>query len=354
MNVAKILEKWYIQNKRDLPWRNTDSPYHIWLSEVILQQTRVNQGLRYYLDFTSRYPRVEDLAIAGIDEVLKLWQGLGYYTRARNLHATARTIVRDYGGTFPGSYRQLIKLKGIGTYTAAAVASIAFKEPVPLVDGNVYRLLARYYGIDTPTDTAKGKQVFNRIADQLLDRRHPDVHNQAVMEFGALVCLPRNPLCSSCPLSTSCVAFNTGRTNELPVKQGKNRLRQRYFNYLFIAGNSCCFLKKRGGNDIWNSLYELPLVETESPVTLEQLQDMQEWRVLFGNTPVPGDLVAKSFRHQLTHQVIWCNFYFIKMQDGFKPGGYNYVRVAFGNLSDFAVPRLIDKYLVYLKQEGLM
>jgi A/G-specific adenine glycosylase len=248
----------------------------------------------------------------------------------------------------------LIKLKGIGTYTAAAVASIAFKEPVPLVDGNVYRLLARYYGIDTPTDTAKGKQVFNLIADQLLDRRHPDVHNQAVMEFGALICLPRNPLCSSCPLSSSCIAFHTGRTNELPVKQGKNQLRQRYFNYLFIAGNSFCFLKKRGGNDIWNSLYEFPLVETESPVTVEQLQDMQEWRDIFGNTTVPGDLIAKTFRHQLTHQVIWGNFYFIKIQDGFKPGGYNYTQVAFGNLWDFAVPRLIDKYLVYLKLEGLM
>lgn len=354
MNVAEILEKWYIQNKRDLPWRNTTSPYHIWLSEIILQQTRVNQGLQYYLDFVDRYPRVEDLASAGIDEVLKLWQGLGYYTRARNLHATATAIVRDYGGIFPGTFRELIKLRGIGMYTAAAVASIAFKEPVALVDGNVYRLLARYYGIDTPIDTAKGKQVFNRLAVQLLDRRHPDIHNQAVMEFGALICLPKNPLCGSCPLSSSCIAFHAGRMDELPVKQGKNRLRQRYFNYLFILRNSGSFLSKRGGKDIWNSLYEFPLIETETPVTYEQLQSMQEWREIFGSTPVPPGIIPKTFRHQLTHQIIWCNFYFIKMQHDFKPGGDNYTPVVYGNLRDYAVPRLIDKYLVYLKQEGLM
>ncbi|MFZ0471058.1 MAG: A/G-specific adenine glycosylase, partial [Bacteroidales bacterium] len=199
MNVSSILQQWYAIQKRDLPWRKTGTPYLIWLSEVILQQTRVAQGIDYYLRFTSRYPHIEDMANAPLDDILKLWQGLGYYTRARNMHETAKFIVNNLNGVFPESYEGLLKLKGIGKYTAAAIASISFKEPVSVVDGNVFRVLARFYGIDAPIDTAKGRLIFEERAAGILDGANPDIHNQAVMELGALVCVPRNPLCDSCP-----------------------------------------------------------------------------------------------------------------------------------------------------------
>ena len=354
MDVAKILQNWYLQNKRDLPWRNTSSPYYIWLSEIIMQQTRVNQGLQYYLNFVERYPTIEDLAGAQLDDVLKTWQGLGYYTRARNLHATANAVVHDHGGNFPGTCKELLSLKGIGAYTAAAIASIAFKEPVALVDGNVYRVLARVFGIDVSIDSNEGRKVFSQQANRILDRRHPDIHNQAVMELGALVCVPRNPHCQDCPLSAVCVAFNTGRVDELPVRTAKNRPKERYFNYFFMINDAGFYMKKRIDKDIWNSLYEFPLIETANPVTFLELASSKEGCEIFGSYSVPRNIIPKTFRHQLNHQTIFCNFYFIRVPDGYPPKDKNFVCVAAGNLKMYAVPRLIDKYLASLKQEGLI
>ena len=234
MNVSSELQQWYAIHKRDLPWRQTGSPYLIWLSEIMLQQTRVAQGLDYYLRFALRYPRIEDMANAPLDDILKLWQGLGYYTRARNMHETAKFVVNNLNGVFPETYEGLLSLKGIGKYTAAAIASICNQEPVPVVDGNVLRVLARFYGIDEPVNTAKGKRIFEERAAGILDRANPGIHNQAVMELGALVCVPRNPRCNECPLEKECVARARGIIDLLPLKSDKKMQRNRYFNYIFL------------------------------------------------------------------------------------------------------------------------
>ena len=248
MSISEILINWYHLHKRDLPWRNSESAYHIWLAEIIFQQTRINQGIDYYNKFVSSYPRIQDLAAASLDEVLKLWQGLGYYTRARNMHATAQTIVNEYGGTFPEKSSELLKFKGIGPYTAAAIASMAFNEPVALLDGNVYRVISRLFAISEPVDSAAGKSQFEKIAGRLLDRANPGIHNQALMEFGALVCLPRNPHCSDCVLAGICKANIRGIVESLPLKKGKIRNRDRYFNYLFIHYRGLTYLHKRNGS----------------------------------------------------------------------------------------------------------
>jgi len=354
MSVSKIIEKWYHENKRDLPWRKTESPYHIWLSEIILQQTRVVQGLDYYRRFIEKYPAVVDLANAPIDEVLKMWQGLGYYTRARNLHATAQKIVNDYKGSFPRKYEELLKLKGIGAYTAAAIASIAFKEPVALVDGNVYRVLSRLYGIHTPIDTPAGKRVFNNKAAEIFNPANPDVHNQAMMEFGALVCLPKNPGCVNCVLAQVCKAYCEGKTSLLPVKEGKIKARIRYFNYLFIQYNGFTYLNKRNGNDIWNSLYEFPLIESTAPLNFEKLVSLPVWNTLFGDRHLMTVVLPKTYRHQLTHQTLQCSFYAIKIDVASGSPDFSYRQILLKSLPEYPVPRVIDKYLTDLKREGLL
>jgi A/G-specific adenine glycosylase len=354
MSVSEIIENWYLSNKRDLPWRKSESPYHIWLSEIILQQTRVLQGLDYYLRFVEKYPSVIDLANAPIDEILKLWQGLGYYTRARNLHATAKIIVRDFNGAFPGEYKELIKLRGIGPYTAAAIASIAFKEPVALVDGNVFRVLSRLYGIDKPIDSPEGKRVFEKKATEILNPSRPDIHNQAMMEFGALVCLPRNPDCNHCVLSGSCIAYRDGKISLLPVKKARAKARIRYLNYLFIRSNGFTYLQKRNSSDIWNSLYEFPLIESHQPLDPDQLISLPVWKDFFGNLPMKTVVLSRTYKHQLTHQTLYCSFYEIRTD--FQPGApdTHFLRISLTSLPEFAVPRIIDKYLEDLKQEGLL
>jgi|WetSurSiteA1Bulk_404760.scaffolds.fasta_scaffold00850_4 A/G-specific adenine glycosylase len=354
MLVSKILEKWYLENRRDLPWRRSDSPYHIWLSEIILQQTRVAQGTDYYNRFVERFPTVTDLANAPMDEVLKLWQGLGYYTRARNLHETARKVVNDHGGIFPRKHEELAKLKGVGTYTAAAIASIAFGEPVALVDGNVYRVLSRLYGIHDPIDSPYGKRVFKEKAEEILNRERPDIHNQALMEFGALICLPRNPDCRHCVLSHLCKANCEGKTNVLPVKEGKVKTKARFFNYLFIRHKGYTYLNKRLGNDIWNSLYEFPLIESETPVDYETLTSMPAWKVIFGKTQPEADFHPRTYRHQLTHQTLHCSFYQIRINREPDRGAFRYQQIPLEGLAEYAVPRVIDKYLADLHQEGIL
>lgn len=256
--IADKLIDWYGVNGRDLPWRRTRDPYRIWLSEVILQQTRIAQGMDYYLRFVARFPDVGALAAADEDEVLKLWQGLGYYSRARNLHAAARQVVERYGGRFPAAYADVRSLKGVGDYTAAAVCSIAYDAPCAVVDGNVYRVLSRLFDLDLAIDTAEGRKAFAALADEQLDRRRPARYNQAIMDFGALQCTPANPSCNDCPLRDECLSLAAGTVAERPVKAGRTRIRPRYLNYLHLECGGRIALRRRPEGDIWQGLYDLP------------------------------------------------------------------------------------------------
>ncbi|AMC12222.1 A/G-specific adenine glycosylase [Lutibacter profundi] len=315
MNFSNQLISWYLQNKRNLPWRSTINPYKIWLSEIILQQTRVDQGTEYYYKFIENFPTVNDLALASEEQILKLWQGLGYYSRARNLHFSAKYIMNELYGEFPKTYNELIKLKGVGDYTASAVASICFNKATAVVDGNVYRVLARYFGIHTPTNTTKGIKEFKQLAQQLLDTKNSGTHNQAIMEFGALMCKPKNPICSNCPLNDSCVALSEKRVNELPVKENKIKIKKRYFNYIVIEteDNNTKIVKREKG--IWKNLYEFPLIETESLIDEKQLIEQQEFNTLFKT----GNITVKLFNdsvviHKLSHQHIYTKFWIVKTQ----------------------------------------
>ena len=261
-DIQDTLINWFAENRRDLPWRHDPTPYEVWLSEVILQQTRVNQGMDYYLRFIKKWPSVTSLAQATEEEVLKMWQGLGYYSRARNLHHCAQQVMEQHGGQFPADYEQLKKLQGIGEYTAAAIASIAFDLPHAVVDGNVYRVLARLFDIDIPINNKEGQKLFAQLADELLNRKQPGLHNQAMMEFGALQCTPKNPNCLHCPLLAQCLAFAHQTVLQRPVKLQTKKNVTRYFNYLVIRINENIYLHKRSGNDIWKNLYDFPCIES--------------------------------------------------------------------------------------------
>lgn len=343
--------EWYIRHKRDLPWRNSRSPYHIWLSEIILQQTRINQGIHYYMRFIDKYPDIESLAAANLDDILKLWQGLGYYSRARNMHATARAIVEDHLGKFPSTYKGLLKLKGIGPYTAAAIASIAFDIPVAVVDGNVFRVLARLFNEGTIINSTKGKSVFKELADSILDPTNPGMHNQALMELGSQVCRPKNPLCNHCPLSSNCKASLTGRVHDFPVKTPRNPVKPRFFNYLFITCNHKIFISRRNGRDIWNSLYEFPLIETPVPVSKSKLITLETWKEIMKDMSFQIMGVSKTYRHQLTHQLIHATFYRIKITSEMRMAREQWISVEPDQLKRFAIPRLIERYLQDLKLE---
>ena len=262
---ADILIDWYAENKRDLPWRETKDPYRIWISEIILQQTRVAQGYDYYIRFMERFPDVFTLADADEDEVMKYWQGLGYYSRARNLHAAARSI-RE-AGEFPKTYEGVLALKGVGEYTAAAICSFAYDIPRAVVDGNVYRVLSRWMGIDTPIDSTTGKKLFAQLAQELMDKSRPALYNQAIMDFGALQCTPASPDCLSCPLADTCLALANRSVDTLPVKQHKTKVTNRFFNYIYVRTGGCTFIRKRTENDIWKNLYEPLLIETDTDLS---------------------------------------------------------------------------------------
>ena len=272
---GKILD-WYHQNKRSLPWRNSIEPYKIWLSEIILQQTRVAQGTPYYLRFVEKFPTVYHMANASEEEVLKLWQGLGYYSRARNLHATAKIIVNQYNGKFPDTYKELLKLKGVGDYTASAISSICFNKPQAVVDGNVYRVLSRYFGINIPINSTEGIKYFKSLAEKVMDVNDIRDYNQGIMEFGAMQCSPKKPLCLHCPLNESCVALQKGIVDQLPVKLTKTKVRNRYFNYLIpiymdTDGNRFTNLQQRKGKGIWQNLWEFPLIESNAILEIEDV-----------------------------------------------------------------------------------
>ena len=343
MKTSRKLLKWYDANRRDLPWRRTRDPYAVWVSEIILQQTRVDQGLEYYLRFLERFPDVRSLAEAGPDEVLRVWQGLGYYSRARNMQTAARQIADRFGGAFPDSYDEILSLKGIGPYTAAAVASICFGEPVPVVDGNVLRFLARLYGIKDPVDGSKGRNRVASLAATLMDPARPGDFNQALMEFGALFCTPRNPGCSSCIFRKECVAYRTGEVEKIPVKAKATAITARYFNYLVARyrdrSKVYYFLKKRKGKDIWQGLYEFPVIETSKPVSANKIMDSEEWKKIFKGTDAVFVSKGKTLKHLLSHRVIYARFYPLEVK---RPLKGDYIMVTEEQVRNYPLPRLID------------
>jgi len=326
MNFAATLLQWFKNNGRSLPWRETKDAYAIWLSEVILQQTRIVQGMSYWERFMAQWPTVNDLAAATENEVLKAWQGLGYYSRARNLHTAARQVM-ELGG-FPQTFKELKTLKGVGDYTAAAIASIAFGEPVAVVDGNVYRVLSRYYGIETPIDSTEGKKEFQALAQSLLPINEPADYNEAIMDFGATQCTPNSPHCSACPLCETCVAFREQRINELPVKSKKVKQRERHFTYLYIEYEGKIAIHQRGAGDIWQGLWEFPQEE--------QLTSSEDsaWKT-------EAQLLQKGVKHILTHQILLADIYL--WQPARRPQlPSEFIWIKKQDLENYALPRLIE------------
>lgn len=341
--ICGPLFEWYDKHKRNLPWRDTRIPYYIWISEVILQQTRVAQGYDYFVRFIEHFPTVEELAVAPEDEVMRLWQGLGYYSRARNLHAAAKQVVAL--GVFPCTYEGIRELKGVGDYTAAAIASFAFDVPKAAVDGNVCRVWARLFGIDVPIDTARGKQQITEVAQALMPVEYAAKYNQAVMEFGALQCTPQSPRCDECPLAHKCVALATGRVGELPMKSHKTKVVPRYMSYLYIHNGRELLLHKRTANDIWLNLYELPLIETPSPIGPEDIfrvPDFMAWHAMLPDAVYEG--ATGTVKHVLSHRVLHTIFYELVVS-GPLPCPEGFVVAPFVELEHYALPRLIEKYL---------
>lgn len=349
-SITTVLLNWYQQYKRDLPWRSSPTPYHIWLSEIILQQTRVDQGLAYYFKFVERWPDLRQLAAADEHEVLKMWQGLGYYSRARNLLTAARQLVQEYGGEFPNQLTDIKKLKGVGDYTAAAIASIAFNQAVPVIDGNVFRVLSRIFAVDEPIDTAAGKKTFQLLAEELLDHNMPGDYNQAIMEFGALQCVPKKPDCSNCPLRSHCLAFAQNKVSQLPVKIGKVKVRKRYLHYFVIDGKyqQKCYtlLRHRQNGDVWQGLYDFPCIETAVPASLEMLEK-EDFLEKLNAVSVDISQLGKTVKHVLTHQQLFATFYVAHCSEGFEKLANNSLSlVAQSDLGSYPLPRLIDRFLL--------
>ncbi|SIS40540.1 A/G-specific DNA-adenine glycosylase [Zobellia uliginosa] len=345
MNFSEEILKWYQVNKRSLPWRGSTDPYKIWLSEVILQQTRVVQGIPYYLKFVETYPEVGDLARASEAEVLKLWQGLGYYSRARNLHAAAKMVSEQYGGVFPETYGGLLGLKGVGDYTASAIASICFNVPEPVVDGNVYRVLARYFGVDLAINSTEGVKYFKKLAREVMDVGRIRDYNQGIMEFGAIQCVPKSPDCEACPLSESCVALQMKRVGDLPLKLKKTKVRSRYFNYIvFVSKDGRTVLEQRKGKGIWENLWQFPLIESTQKLS----QSGFERR--FGELNQTVDLVSidlfnpEAIVHKLSHQHLYTSFWVVRTKE-FPMDG-----ISFEEADTYPVPVLIADFLRSFKK----
>jgi A/G-specific adenine glycosylase len=320
MEFSNSLVKWYLLNKRDLPWRNTVNPYPIWLSEIMLQQTRVAQGLPYYMAFMEAFPTIFDLANAEEEQVLKLWQGLGYYSRARNLHATAKHIATSLNGNFPSNYKELLQLKGVGEYTAAAIASFAYNEPVAVVDGNVFRVLSRYFNMDNDISDGKTKKEFQILAQELLPKNNAALFNQAIMEFGALQCVPKNPDCENCIFSNSCAALQHKKVNILPVKSKKTKVTNKFFNYLILKDIQGNFVvHKREGKGIWENLYEFTLIET--PEMSNEIDFMNQLKATKFYNQLPADislLNTEVIQHKLSHQNLHIQFYILNFNQKIK------------------------------------
>lgn len=339
--ISELLIKKYRQIKRDLPWRHTKDPYLIWLSEVILQQTRVAQGLPYYLKMAERFPDVLSLAAADEDEVLKLWQGLGYYSRARNMQATAKEVVSRFNGQFPGTYQELISLRGVGDYTASAVASFSSDESAAVVDGNVIRVLSRVFAISTSADSVAGKRLFKEVATEILSKKHPGLHNQALMEFGALVCTPRNPGCASCDLAFLCQARSTNEVLRFPVKKEKKKPRDRFFTFIHFRSRGKTWIEKRGDSEIWKGLYQFPLLETDMLPQTDELPRLIQSR--FGLKKKSLMTISPLVKHLLSHQKLHIRFVSVSEE----PGSVHSSLLAVDEnaLDQFAFPVVIARYL---------
>jgi len=347
MKFHNKLIEWYLVNARDLPWRKTQDAYPIWLSEIMLQQTRISQGMPYFFKFIEAFPTVFHLAEASEDKVLKLWQGLGYYSRARNLHFTAKYVSNELNGVFPKSYKELKHLKGVGDYTASAIASFCYREPVAVVDGNVYRVLSRYFGIDTPINSTEGIKEFKTLAQKLLDKKQPHIYNQAIMEFGALQCSPKSPNCDSCPLQTDCIAFQQDRISSLPRKLKKTKVQERFYNYVVISdskGN--VFVEKRTGNGIWKNLFQFPLIE--SPKNCQTPEDL----ISFSKNNIPQHLLKQAslyndspIKHLLSHRKLWINFWVIYVENLNLLENLPKSYLMTDQIDTFAVPVVIEKFI---------
>ncbi|MDR2804967.1 MAG: A/G-specific adenine glycosylase, partial [Dysgonamonadaceae bacterium] len=343
--ISRKLAVWYAVNHRNLPWRNIYDPYRIWISEIILQQTRVVQGLEYYNRFVQRFPDVRSLAGAPEQEVLKYWQGLGYYSRARNLHAAAQTIVLEFGGEFPHRYADVLRLKGIGEYTAAAIVSFAWNQPYPVVDGNVFRFLSRLFAIDEPIDTSSGKKYFTELAAELMDRSQAGAFNQAIMEFGALQCIPSSPDCGVCPFQDECLACARGSVANYPMKRNKTQTQERYLYYFHIHDAESLFLKQRRGQGIWQNLFEFPGIESETPLTFEEIvrtNSLNEW--------IPNKLTAgfrlkiENRKHVLSHRILFASFYELKL-DRLPDSPEQCIKINRTEIDNYPVHRLMQLYL---------
>ena len=340
MEFSNSLLHWYLQNKRNLPWRDTSNPYPIWLSEIMLQQTRVAQGLPYFLSFMDNFPTVLHLAKASEEQVLKLWQGLGYYSRARNMHKTAQVIALELNGNFPNNYKDLLKLKGVGEYTAAAIASFAFNEVVPVVDGNVFRVLSRYFNVTTDIASATAKKEFAALANELILKDNPALFNQAIMEFGALQCVPKNPNCNSCIFNSSCAALQLKKVGELPIKLKKTKVTNRYFNYLiFIDVDNHTVINKRVEKGIWQNLYEFPVIEIEDEVDFETIAD--EINEKFSDKKIIEitQYNDNQIIHKLSHQKLHINFYKVEIKTKLEKG------IDLETLKTFPFPIVIHNFI---------
>jgi A/G-specific adenine glycosylase len=344
--ITRKLINWYGHNRRDLPWRQTRDPYLIWVSEIILQQTRVDQGYDYYLRFIRRFPGVRSLAEAEPDEVMKMWQGLGYYSRARNMQFAARQIMENCHGVFPQTYHDILTLKGIGPYTAAAIASVCFGEPTPVVDGNVIRFMSRLFGVTEPADSAGGRKKILELASGMMDRDQPGEFNQAMMEFGALYCKPSNPDCPRCIFRKECVAFNTGRVGELPSRAKKTAVTARYFHYLVVRmkkkPGTRIFLQKRETPDIWKGLFQFPLIESDRNLSLKKLQLSLEWNKIFKGTGVKVIRSGGIVVHKLSHRVIYARFYEVEISKALRGG---FINIPEEQVKNYPLPRLIERFL---------
>lgn len=324
MNIS--LKNWYLSNHRDLPWRNTEDPYKIWLSEIILQQTRVEQGLPYYNKFIKNFPKVSDLAEAEDDFVMKCWEGLGYYSRARNLLSAARQVINDFNGVFPNTYKEIIKLKGIGPYTGAAIASFAFKEAVAVLDGNVFRVLSRLYNESSAIDSTQGKKDFQALADDFLNKNEPDIHNQAMMELGAMICKPTKPNCNECPLNSQCQTAYTENWKTLPFKEKKTKVEKLYLSFkVMLSDDGKIQIEKREDKGIWQNLYQFPLNEDKSLI----LQPKSDY-----------SYSSRTYKHLLSHRKIEAQFF---IHENVKPNSGKWVQIQ--DLKDYAFPKLIVNFL---------
>lgn len=336
-SFTTAIVSWSEDNPRELPWKETNYPYHIWLREIILQQTRVEQGAAYYKDFLQSYPSIHDLAQAPLDEIYKKWEGLGYYNRAKNLHFAAQQIVNEFDGEFPNNFKDLLRLKGVGNYTAAAISSFAFKKPYAVLDGNVFRVLSRYFGVNIPIDSTRGKKHFQQLADQCLDTKHPDVYNQAIMDFGATLCTPRQPLCDDCPLSSNCIAYHEDKILEYPVKSKKIIKQERFFNFIVIQHNDSIIIQQRKDDDIWKNLFQFPLIESKGKVltTSELLKTLK--------LTAMNVTKSKLYKQALTHRLVYGQFFHIEAE--YIEKGDDWLEIPIEEIKTYSFPKIIREYL---------